>query len=663
MSIKEFFKRFLITSFVGIFFFLFIFMFFHYKKRESDIAEIINFSSSELEYVLSKFILSKKEIVENFLAKFPYSSLKIPKGIYYIVNTRTRKLSYIGDKKYQSFKGLELNDIGYSVVTYSVLLDAPVVRIAKRISPNEILVYEEKFDYTNFAKLFVERFVNTLPLKLSILITDMRDNVVYFKKKWTLFVGAKLSLISFIDNSTFSSFPVINIEGNEYIFKKSELKDFGWVLYVLYPVRSYYASIIEEMGGLGIPLISFLFIVFAIFYHTSKSILSDVEFVVSRLKEHRLEDLKEFTPSFSEIKDISKGLAEAHRELYRYKWYLDVMLNSAKVSILMVSDKKEVILATKSCYDLFECSDLDFVVNQNPWVSEKIDLVLRTQEELHGIRERIPVSLKDEKTKMVNYRIYPYGLQDERGCILEITDITGEVKLQEQLMMMQKIESLGILAGGLAHDFNNIMNVILGYTQILKENLPSECEKAREYLEIIEQQSHKAANLIKQLLDFARMSESEKTLVDLKVLISDFMDFMVRILPSHIEWRFTDSGENRYYVLADISKIHQMLMNLVLNARDAMPEGGRLSIHLCKRVFKGKNMVLIEIKDTGVGMRPEIIEKIFDPFFTTKGARGTGLGLSQVYGIVKEHDGFIEVKSEEGEGTIFKIYLPEAEIE
>jgi len=664
MSIRTFFKRFLFTSFIAIFCFLFVFMYFNFKKKESNVAEIINFSSSELKYVLKKYILSKREVVENFLGRAPRAPLAVNRGVYYIVDVKTGRVIYVGDNKYKDFLGIEIGDVGPGVVGYSIFLDAPVVRITKRISPDELLIYEEKFDYTNFAKLFVERFVDTLPLKLSILITDTNDNIVYFKKRWTLFVGAKLGLVSFIDSGKFSDFPVINIEGNEYIFKKVELEDFGWVLYVLYPVRSYYASIMEEMGALGIPLVSFLLIVLAVFYHTSRGILSDIGFVVSKLKAHKLDELERFSPSFSEIKDISTGLLEVHRELYRYKWYLDVMLNSAKVAILMVNDRKEVTLATRSCYKLFETNDLNKVVRENPWVSRKVEEVFKHGKELQGIREKMPISLDGKKIKVVNYRIYPYQIADERGCVLEMVDVTEEVRLQEQLMLRQRIESLGILAGGLAHDFNNIMNVILGYAQVLKENpIISGHKELKEYLEIIERQAHKASKLIKQLLDFARMSDTEKTLVELKGLISDFMDFMMRILPYNIELRFTDSGEDKYYVLADISKIRRMLVNLILNARDAMPDGGVLSIHLYKKFVKGKRMVVIEVKDTGKGISSEIMKKIFDPFFTTKGAQGTGLGLSQVYGIVKEHGGFIEVESEEGRGTTFRIYLPEAEID
>ncbi|GEM_PF-5324012 len=664
MSIKTFFKRFLFTSFFAMFCFISVFMYFHLKKRECDINEIIKFSSSELRYVLSKYILSKREVVENFLSRAPHAPLTVSRGIYYIVDVNSGKLLFVGNDKYKDFVGIEVNNIGQGVIGYSIFLDAPVVRITKRISPTELLVYEERFDYTNFAKLFVERFVDTLPLKLSVLITDTNDSIVYFKKRWTLFVGAKLGLISFVDNGTFSDFPVINIEGNEYIFKKTELDDFGWVLYVLYPVRSYYASIMEEMGALGIPLVSFLLILLAVFYHTSRSILSDIGFVVSRLKAHKLDELEKFTPSFSEIKEIGGGLLEVHRELYRYKRYLDIMLNSARVSILMVNDRKEVVLATKSCYRLFECSDLEWVVTKNPWVSRKIDEVLKSKRELQGIREKVPISSDGSKVKVVNYRIYPYEIAGEKGCVLEMVDVTDEVRLQEQLMVKQRIESLGILAGGLAHDFNNIMNVISGYAQIIKESESiSKDGELREYLEVIERQAQKASKLIKQLLDFARMSDSEKTLVDLKGLISDFMDFMMRILPYNIELRFTDSGEDKYYVLADISKIRRMLVNLILNARDAMPDGGMLSIHLGKKFVKGRKMVVVEVRDTGKGMSPEVVKRIFDPFFTTKGAHGTGLGLSQVYGIVQEHGGFIEVESREGEGTTFRIYLPEAEIE
>ena len=250
------------------------------------------------------------------------------------------------------------------------------------------------------------------------------------------------------------------------------------------------------------------------------------------------------------------------------------------------------------------------------------------------------------------------------------TDITDRVKLEQQLRNAQKMEAVGLLAGGLAHDFNNILTVVNGYSDLIASSART-LESAREYAGQIRTAGGEAAELVRQLMAFSRLQVREPALMDVNITISEMERMFRHLLPENIEFA-TRLDTNLRHVLADPSQIHQVVMNLVVNARDAMPHGGRLEIETRnadvdpRKVEGHLNMpagsyVMISVVDTGVGMDQQTQEHLFEPFFTTKpmGA-GTGLGLSTVYGIVKQNGGWIWVSSEKGKGSAFKVYLPRA---
>ncbi|HEQ60735.1 MAG TPA: PAS domain S-box protein [Firmicutes bacterium] len=257
------------------------------------------------------------------------------------------------------------------------------------------------------------------------------------------------------------------------------------------------------------------------------------------------------------------------------------------------------------------------------------------------------------------------------GCIHVAHDITEQKNLQTQLHHSQKIEALGQLAGGVAHDFNNVLQAILGYTQCAQKGLqPS--ERRYKDLEQIRKATERAKMLTRQLLAFGRRQLLKPVDLDLNQVVGDLMKMLRRVMGENIDLDVT-LGHGLGTVHADPGQMEQVLMNLCVNARDAMPEGGKITIRsenvVINRAYckthpwaKEGRYVLLTLADTGVGMTPEIQDRIFEPFFTTKEeGRGTGLGLAMVYGIVKQHNGLIHVYSELGKGTVFKIYLPAVE--
>ncbi len=244
-------------------------------------------------------------------------------------------------------------------------------------------------------------------------------------------------------------------------------------------------------------------------------------------------------------------------------------------------------------------------------------------------------------------------------------------KTQEQLLQSQKMESIGRLAGGIAHDFNNLLTAITGYSELLLLNFNEEDPLYSDVTEI-QKAANRAAALTRQLLAFSRQQVMQPRIINLNEVVTDMDKLLQRLIGEDIELRSLldpDLGE----VLADPGQIEQVIVNLAINARDAMPIGGKLTIETAnvelderypsagQPQFKTGSYVMLAVSDTGVGMDQTTQEKIFEPFFTTKEiGKGTGLGLSTVYGIVNQSEGYIRVYSELGVGTTFKIYLPGA---
>jgi len=251
-----------------------------------------------------------------------------------------------------------------------------------------------------------------------------------------------------------------------------------------------------------------------------------------------------------------------------------------------------------------------------------------------------------------------------------VEDVTEVRALERQLRQAQKSETIGQLAGGIAHDFNNVLGAVIGWAEIGYEQ-SREYSRIAEYFAHIRQQADRAANLTRELLTFARRQPMRPRPVQLNDIIQSLMSFLDKVIGKDIEIKVLP-GPLRF-VKAEPAQIEQVLMNLCLNARDAMPGGGLLRIqtemlllddtfcHFHPGVAAG-TYAMLSISDTGIGMSPEVREHIFEPFFTTKErGKGSGMGLATVYGIVRQHGGFIHVYSEPGQGTLFNVFLPAME--
>lgn len=264
--------------------------------------------------------------------------------------------------------------------------------------------------------------------------------------------------------------------------------------------------------------------------------------------------------------------------------------------------------------------------------------------------------------------------QADSQWLLVLRDVTKQREIDRHLQQQDRLAAVGQMAAGIAHDFNNILAVILLYAEMgmSTPNLP---HRLNERLNIIARQSHMAANLIQQILDFSRSAILERQPMNVLSFLKEQIRLLKRTLPENIQIDF-QHGQGNYVIEADPTRIQQAIMNLSVNARDAMPEGGQLRINIRQvaaaqdeihcitcGLVREKEWVCIAVEDTGEGIPPAILPHIFEPFYTTKSpGKGTGLGLAQVFGIAKQHEGHIDVRSTPGRGASFFLYLPLAQV-
>lgn len=250
------------------------------------------------------------------------------------------------------------------------------------------------------------------------------------------------------------------------------------------------------------------------------------------------------------------------------------------------------------------------------------------------------------------------------------SDITEKKRLETQVLRTQRMESIGTLAGGIAHDLNNVLSPILLSVNLLERKLPD--EQSKQILRLVENSARRGSALVKQVLTFARGFEGERALMSLTHVIKEMQTFAIQSFPPNVELR-TAYKKDLWSIQGDPTQIHQVLLNLCVNARDAMPNGGTVTISaeniVLDRNYAAMNpeakpgpYVVLRVQDTGTGIPPEVLDRIFEPFFTTKEpGKGTGIGLSTLHAIVKGHGGFVLIDTEVGKGTEFSVYLPAVE--
>ncbi|MGE3578344.1 MAG: MEDS domain-containing protein [Vicinamibacterales bacterium] len=363
---------------------------------------------------------------------------------------------------------------------------------------------------------------------------------------------------------------------------------------------------------------------------------------------------------------------------------VQLLLDSTAEAIYGIDLLGNCMLANPTCARLLGYADPEQLNGRNmhalihhrradgrPYPEEECPIVLAIHSR-QGVHVTDEVFWRADGTKFdADYFSYPMWRGKELvGAVVTFLDVSTQKTLEEQLRQAQKMEAIGQLAGGVAHDFNNLLSIILGYSEILLQSMPPD-DPNRELLDEIRKAGQRSASLTRQLLAFSRKQVLAPKVLDLNDVVRDAEKMLRRFIGEDIHLVTTlDPGIGS--VRADPGQLEQALLNLAVNARDAMPQGGRLAIET-RNVVLGEDArphadvrpgryVMLTVTDTGVGMTDEVKRHLFEPFFTTKEpGRGTGLGLAVVHGIVRQSGGAVEVHSEPGVGTSFKIYLPRVE--
>jgi PAS domain S-box-containing protein len=386
----------------------------------------------------------------------------------------------------------------------------------------------------------------------------------------------------------------------------------------------------------------------------------------------RLELIKTLAARSEELQKSHEDLADSevrYRSLVNNAPYGIFRLNDAEcfeavnpaLLELLGHDSEQPLMQLRSCSALFK-EQLEYLS-----VMQEVRETGSVQDEVLWIR-------KDGTPLKVRLECRRIAGEGNRAPSFEgiVEDLSEQSSLEEQLRQSQKMEAVGRLAGGIAHDFNNLLTIISGYTDMLLDTFSTN-DPRRADAERVKGASERAASLTRQLLAFSRKQVLTPTTLDLNIVVSDLSKILPRLIGEDVDLAFIP-GIQLASVYADRGQVEQVLMNLVVNARDAMPTGGKITLETANKKLDEKytrhrrgvipgEYVMLAVTDTGCGMDAGTQERIFDPFFTTKEeGKGTGLGLSTVYGIVKQSGGHISVYSESGQGTTFQVYFPATSI-
>jgi PAS domain S-box-containing protein len=389
-----------------------------------------------------------------------------------------------------------------------------------------------------------------------------------------------------------------------------------------------------------------------------------------------------FKGSFAVITDVTDR-KKAEEELHKLSQFQESIIDNANIWLNVLDVEENVLIWNKAAEEISGYSRDEVVGHGTIWewlypdkeyrneIAAKASSIIERGELVEGFKTTILCKKGEKRVISWNSR----NMVDENGNVIGSIalgrDITEQLQLEEQLRQSQKMEAVGLLAGGVAHDFNNLLTAMIGYSDILTGDLDLD-DHHRKYVGEIRKSADRAAKLTNQLLAFSRKQILKPKILNLNRLVTDVKKMLMRLIGENI--RLVSKHETGLGVIkADPGQVEQIIMNIAVNARDAMPEGGELrldtrNVYLDDRfIEKHKGVkagfyVSLKISDTGAGMDKETRDRIFEPFFTTKETgKGTGLGLSMVYGIVKQSGGYIFVESEQNKGTEFNIYFPRVE--
>jgi PAS domain S-box-containing protein len=373
-------------------------------------------------------------------------------------------------------------------------------------------------------------------------------------------------------------------------------------------------------------------------------------------------------------KEVEEILRDRVTETRQTAEQLRNLIHSSAVAINVLDLEGRILMWNPAAERLFGWRADEVLGGPSPHITEEQRMLVKRvldQVQRGAVVEPYEAQRVRKDGSPIDVAVYPAPLRDAQGRLTGLmgvlVDVTERNRLDEQLRQAQKMEGIGLLAGGIAHDFNNLLTVILGRTALMLGRLEAD-DRSRRDVQLIQKTAERAATLTRQLLAFSRKQVLQPAVVNLNGVVADLEPMLHRLIGEDVAIA-TRLAVTLDQVKVDRGQIEQVIVNLVVNARDAMPDGGRLTVETANATLDESYArdyatapgayVMLAVSDTGVGMSADVQRRLFEPFFTTKGpGKGTGLGLATVYGIVKQSGGNIGVYSELGMGTTFRVYLP-----
>lgn len=489
--------------------------------------------------------------------------------------------------------------------------------------------------------------------------------------------GTNLSHYNFVRKGISGKEEIIEaeIEGKKYIFTAKNFLETNFIFFIGNEYKEAFSNFYKLRTN-----IIYIFI-FSIFLSFFISLIISVKFSkpvhgFMKIIENIKKGIYKFSPLKTEVKEfetISEGLSDMAKIISKRETELRKIFESSADCIAIVTKDGDILDINEAGVKMFGYDDKSEMLKIKTLdtyadISDRIKYLKELEEK--GYVKNYEVPLRKKNGEIFYALISSSLVKNENGKILfivtTIKDITEKRKLQEQLFQTQKMESIGRLAGSIAHDFNNVLSIIYGNTQLL-QMYSKDNPQFTKYTSSISNAVEKAKDFIKKLLAFSKRQPLIFKTYDINELIKEEIKILKPTIREDIKLELVTS-DFPLFVNLDRSQFTQIILNLTVNAMDAMPNGGIINISVEPKTIDedylkafplatAGNYVCINFSDTGTGIPKDIIDKIFEPFFTTK-HEGTGLGLSTVYNIIQQHNGFINVYSEEGAGTTFKIYLP-----
>ncbi len=619
----------------------------HITNQEKLVSDFINYFNEKFENQLQFLSLLKYNDKQNFKNLKYFSNIFIVDllldQVKDVIKSRYNPKILIGmDTSYLNnlplIKLKNSKNLFITPLYYSEFSGKEVISVILPIDKDDLYIVGE-LDFKSIVKNIFKRFANREDI---IIITDLNNNFIDSSHPNFYFPKINFTEIKFHNK-------IYTVIGK--VFPKLSIK-----IFYLSPLATSLQILLQNI--IIVIFILLLLLFFTYMYINQKLIINPLNNIVSQLSSYpdtyittksKIKEIFNIIEKFNFARDKINNVIKSQKQILRF---LDNIFNSSPLPIIILDKNFNTIYSNQVAQKLFTENNFGEIIRKEFF-----------NEIITCLKEKNINKVFDRKIngKIFDIIFYPLTLEEREEIVCVLTDQTEKKALQEKLIEAQKVETIGLFAGGLAHDLNNIIQSILFSVEIMKQHLDSK-EKLENYISKIEKSIEVAMDLLYRLRSYAKLEEVGESEIDFKEIIYDTLIIVNISMPYFIKIKTKFDISDNYLIIGDKFELTQVLMNLILNARDAIVEAKRENGVIEIEMKKEKEHLIIKIKDNGIGIKEENLDKIFNVFFSTKGyvskEKGSGLGLSITKKIIEKYKGKIEVESEENKGTTFTITFP-----